>query len=152
MGLPWTERRLQTQNKKDSFWKVVCAEIVCMEMVTGSRQSPNGSLRICSWWGPSLSPNGLFQYLSSPSLHGCWGWRVRGCMLDLGLANTGLGWALREDCTRPGVKGCPSVGQRGRRDAQDGPGAPREVLHHLGPRFPHWPEGKIVSPAKLLCI
>ena len=70
MGLPWTERRLQTQNKKDSFWKVVCAEIVCMEMVTGSRQSPNGSLRICSWWGPSLSPNGLFQYLSSPSLHG----------------------------------------------------------------------------------
>ena len=59
---------------------------------------------------------------------------------------------LREDCTRPGVKGCPSVGQRGRRDAQDGPGAPREVLHHLGPRFPHWPEGKIVSPAKLLCI
>ena len=67
---PWTERRLQTQNKKDSFWKVVCAEIVCMEMVTGSRQSPNGSLRICSWWGPSLPPNGLFQYLSSPSLHG----------------------------------------------------------------------------------
>lgn len=68
-GSPWTGR-CRHKMRKDSFWKVVCAEIVCIEMVTEAGKVPVSSLRICSWWSPSFPQMGCSIPLLSPSLHG----------------------------------------------------------------------------------
>ena len=48
----------------------------------------------------------------------------------------------------PGIKGRPSVAQKGTGDAQDGRRASREVLHCSAPRLLRQPKGNNTVPSK----
>lgn len=69
MGLPWTGRCLQTQNEKDSFWKVVCAEIVCIEMVTEVGKVPVAPSEYAAGGVPLSLQMGCSNTSPLPSLH-----------------------------------------------------------------------------------